>query len=420
MKITEVIDDVLGGELPIRIEAYDGSSSGSTDARATLVIKSPDALNHILFGGTGEIGLARAYVSGALEIEGDLMVALSLASHFPEVRVRPQHLQAIAKILGRNARRLPPPPEESRRYGRLHTLGRDKAIVQYHYDVSNRFYELILDSSLTYSCAVWEDPDWTLELAQAAKHELVLRKLNIGSGDRLLEIGCGWGSHLVHAAKHFGVHGVGLTTSHAQAELARKRVAETGVGDLVEIREQDYRDLDGEHFDAVSSIGMFEHVGIVGAPEYFETVTNALKPGGRALIQAITTRELSKRPLLRPDFLRAYIFPDGELVPHGTMADEMQRHALEVQHIESLRQHYGPTLQVWLANLETNWDECVAEAGLNRTRLWRLYLAGTATNFSGGRLQVHQILASKNTEDGSSSFPSRPDWDASNLDRFGG
>lgn len=418
--VASIIDDLLGGDLAVRFEAYDGSVTGDPDADAVIHIRSEDALNHILFGGVGEMGLARAYVSGEIEVEGDLLEVFSLGRNMPTIRVKPHHLRDIAQLLGRNARKLPPPPEEARRTARLHTLRRDKEAVQHHYDVSNRFYEILLDSSMTYSCAIWERPDFSLDQAQAAKHELVLRKLGLSPGDRLLEIGCGWGAHLIHAARHFDVTATGITISTAQVELGNKRIAAAGLADRIELREQDYRLVDDGPYDAISSIGMFEHVGVDHAGEFLDAVNRNLKPGGRVLLHSITTREISRRPLLRPDFIRAYIFPDGELLPPGDIVNQMQRHGFEVQHVESLRNHYAPTLKCWLANLEANWDECVEEIGLTRARIWRLYLAGCAVNFDGGYLQVHQVLATKDTESGDNDFPSRPDWHAKKLTRYGG
>ena len=420
MRVASIIEDLLGGELSVRFEAYDGSSTGSPDAPATIHIRSEDALNHILFGGSGEMGLARAYVSGEIDVEGDLLEAFSLSMNMPTIKVRPHHLVDIAKLLGTRARRLPPPVEEARRTTRIHSLRRDKESVEHHYDLSNRFYELILGDSMSYSCALWERPDMTLEQAQAAKHELTLRKLNLSPGDRLLEIGCGWGAHLIHAARHFGTHATGVTISPSQVELGQKRVAESGVADQIDLREQDYREIADVPYDAISSIGMFEHVGVDNTGEFLDVVNRNLRPGGRVLLHSITTRAISKRPMLRPDFIRAYIFPGGELTPPGRIVDQMQKHGFEVQHVESLRNHYAPTVKSWLANLEANWDECVEEVGLTRTRIWRLYLAACAVNFDGGYLQVHQVLATKDTDTGDNGYPSRHDWDPANLDRFGG
>jgi cyclopropane-fatty-acyl-phospholipid synthase len=420
MTVASIIEDLLGGNLAVRFEAYDGSVTGQLDASATIHIRTEDALNHILFGGVGEMGLARAYVSGEIEVEGDLLAVFSLGKNMPTINVRPRHLREIAKLLGTKARKLPPPPEEARRTARIHTLRRDKESVEHHYDVSNRFYEILLDQSMTYSCAMWESADFTLDQAQAAKHELVLRKLGLSTGDRLLEIGCGWGAHLIHAARHFGAHATGATISRAQAELGRKRIIDAGVADMVELREQDYREIADEPYDAISSIGMFEHVGVENTAELLDVCNRNLKPGGRILLHSITTREVSKRPIFRPDFIRAYIFPDGELLPAGDIVNQMQHHGFEVQHVESLRNHYAPTLKVWLGNLEANWDECVEEVGFTRARIWRLYLAGCAVNFDGGHLQVHQILATKDTDTGDNGFPTRPDWHAENLSRFGG
>ena len=420
MTVAAIIEDLLGGDLTVRFEAYDGSVTGRPDAPATIHIRSEDALNHILFGGVGEMGLARAYVSGEIEVEGDLLDVFSLGKNMPTINVRPHHLRDIAKLLGKKARKLPPPPEEARRTAKIHTLRRDRDAIEHHYDVSNRFYEILLDQSMTYSCAVWEDPAMTLDQAQAAKHELVLRKVGLTPGDRLLEVGCGWGAHLIHAARHFGVHATGATISPAQAELGRKHVTDAGVADLVDLREQDYRDIADDPYDAITSIGMFEHVGVDNTAQFLDVCNRNLKQGGRILLHSITTREVSKRPMFRPDFIRAYIFPDGELIPPGDIVNQLQRHGFEVQHVESLRNHYAPTLKAWLRNLESNWDECIEEIGLTKARIWRLYLAGCAVNFDGGYLQVHQVLATKDTDSCENGFPTRPDWHAKKLSRYGG
>ena len=420
MRIADWIEDLLGPDLPIRFEAYDGSATGAPDAPATVEVRSPDALNRVVFAPSGEIGFARAYVAGDLVLHGDINALFQVRDRLPDVTVRPRQVLELARILGRNARRLPPPPEEARGTGRLHSPLRDRKAVSHHYDVSNRFYELVLDPSMTYSCAVFENPDDDLHTAQAAKHELTLRKLALEPGMRHLDIGCGWGAHVIHAARHFGVRSVGVTLSQAQYDLARKKVAEAGLSDMVEIRLQDYRDIDDGPYDAISSIGMFEHVGIDNTGVFLDKMHDLLVPGGRAVLHSITTRRPSKPPWFRPDFIRAYIFPDGELQPVGDITDAMQLHGFDVQHVESLSQHYGPTLHRWHHNMEQNWDEAVAEVGDNRARLWRLYLAGGAFNFDEGRILVHQVLATRSHEGGHHSFPFRPDWDPSHLQRFGG
>jgi cyclopropane-fatty-acyl-phospholipid synthase len=319
------------------------------------------------------------------------------------------------RLLGLRALRpLAPPPEEVRLHGRRHSKGRDAAAVSYHYDVSNDFYRIVLGPSLTYSCALWSDTTGSLEEAQAAKHELVCRKLGLEPGMRLLDIGCGWGSMLLHAARHHGVRAVGVTLSKPQAELAAKRIAEAGLGDRIEVRYQDYRDVDDGPYDAISSIGMFEHVGLSQLRVYFERCHALLAPQGRLLNHGIsrpahepemTNRKHSRR--LSRDFTDRFVFPDGELHEAGAVVSAVQDAGFEMRHVESLREHYALTLRCWVRNLEAGWDEAVAAAGQGRARVWRLYMAASAVGFEEDETQVHQVLATKTTG-GRSGLSLRP------------
>jgi cyclopropane-fatty-acyl-phospholipid synthase len=247
-----------------------------------------------------------------------------------------------------------------------------------------------------------------------------LRKLALEPGMRLLDIGCGWGAHVIHAARHFDVEAVGVTLSHEQAQLAEKHIAEMGLTDRIEIREQDYRAITDGPFDAISSIGMFEHVGRARTPEFAETVRSLLHPGGRMLLHSITDPRgvPSRRP--PATFINRYIFPDGELQRVGEIIDAVQRGGLEVAHVEALNRHYATTLDQWRANLERSWDDAVGLVGERRTKIWHLYLTGTAWAFRTGRVQVHQILATRPFADGRSAVPPRPDWDPLDLGRLGG
>ncbi len=404
---------VVGDDLPIGIRAYDGSSLGPGDAPATVIIRSADAIRRILTA-PGELGLGRAYVAGDIDVEGDVFAALSaLRDRVPGASIRPAQLAALARLAGTTSLRpLPPPPEEARLRGRRHTKQRDAAAISHHYDVSNDFYRLVLGSSMTYSCAVWPSPDATLEQAQAAKHELVCRKLDLREGSRLLDVGCGWGGMTMHAAREHGATAVGVTLSRAQAEWAQKAVAEAGLGDRVEIRYQDYREVRDGPYDSISSIGMFEHVGLANVGLYFDRLHQLLRPGGRLLNHGISRpsrpgRMRTPSRIRRRSFIDRYVFPDGELHEVGAVVSRVQASGFEVRHVESLREHYALTLRAWVRNLEENWERAVSEAGEPRARIWRLYMAGSALNFEAGRTQVHQVLAVR-SDGGASGMPLRP------------
>ena len=408
MTLAALVEEVLGDDLPVGVTGYDGSEAGPPDAPAVLHIRTPDALRRIL-AAPGELGFARAYVAGDIELEGDIYTFLGLHDRVAGWRIGPRILRRALDELGgiKNMRLVPPPSEEVRLHGRRHSPRRDRAAISHHYDVSNRFYEMVLGPSLTYSCAVFGAEDDTLEQAQAAKYELVSRKLDLRPGQRLLDVGCGWGGMVMHAAERYGVHAVGITLSGQQTELATKRVHDAGLSDRVEIRLQDYRDLDDGPFDAISSIGMFEHVGESRLGEYFGRLRGLLKAGGRLLNHGICRPRATKAALPPRSFPNRYVFPDGELVEVGRVVTQMQRSGLEVRHVETLREHYDLTLRHWVANLERHWDEAVAEVGAARARVWRLYMAGSAVDFLAGRLQLAQILAVRPTLDGTSGVALR-------------
>jgi cyclopropane-fatty-acyl-phospholipid synthase len=409
MTVADLVSSVLGPDIPVAVRAYDGSRLGPDDASATLVLRSPDALRRIATS-PGELGIGRAYVAGDLDVEGDIYAALELRHRFAKVALKPAQLMEIAKILGPGVlRRLAPPPGEARLRGRRHSPARDAAAIAHHYNVSNQFYGRLLGPSLTYSCAVWEGPDVGLEAAQAAKHDLVCRKLGLRPGMRLLDVGCGWGSLLLHAAQHYGVRGVGVTLSDAQADLASKRIAEAGLADLLTVRVQDYRAVDDGPFDAISSIGMFEHVGLSRLDEYFSRLFSLLQPGGRLLNHGISRpwRAPRRANFARRGFIDRFVFPDGELLEVGSVVTAIQRAGFEVRHLESLREHYALTLRAWSANLEREWEAAVAEVGAARARIWRLYIAASALNFEDGNTQVHQVLGIKG-DHGRSGMELRP------------
>ncbi len=364
-----------------------------------------------------ELGLARAYVAGELEADGDVFALLEAlrgnAPHSLRYGLSAAPLAAnAARRLGLVGRPPKPPPEEARLHGWLHTRRRDADAVGHHYDVGNDFYRLVLGPSMTYSCARFAEPDFDLTAAQASKHDLICRKLGLPeqAGARLLDVGCGWGSMVIHAAAHYDVTAVGITISRAQADLARKRAAEAGVGDRVEIRLQDYRELGAERFDAISSIGMSEHVGAKNLVKYYTILHDALRPQGRLLNHAISSVGGSR--MGRASFIGRYVFPDGELIDVGRSIEAMEQAGFEVRDVESLREHYARTLRAWVANLEEHWDEAVGLVGARRARVWRLYMAGSAVGFTDGGINVHQVLGVVPTEDGDSGMPAtRRSWD---------
>ncbi len=404
---------VLGGDLPVAIRAYDGSHAGPADASATLVIRSAVAVRRML-SSLGELGLARAYIAGDIEIDGDVYAVFAMRERLGDSLRRPQAWGALARLASGTGglRRAPgPPAEEVRLHGRRHSRSRDAAAIAHHYDVSGDFYRLLLGPTMTYSCAVWDDPSVGLDAAQEAKYELICGKLGLVPGMRLLDVGCGWGGMVMHAARHYGVRAVGVTLSREQAELARRRVAEAGLIDRVEIRLADYREVDDGPYEAISSIGMFEHVGSAQLGGYFSRMHALLAPQGRLLNHGIS-RASGRNPMSRTSFVQRYVFPDGELEEIGTVLSAIQHAGLEVRHVENLREHYALTLRAWVRNLEENYAEAVELSGEGRARVWRLYLAGSALGFEDGGIEIHQTLAVR-AASGSSGMPLRPGWEQS-------
>jgi cyclopropane-fatty-acyl-phospholipid synthase len=397
--LAPALEAVLGASPPVQIRFWDGTTLGPSDAPATLAVNSPAALQRLVWA-PSELGLSRAYVSGEIDVEGDIFHAFGLRDAFRDaagdahIRLDRRawvRLIRAARRVGVLSRPLPAPPEEARLRGRLHSRARDRQAISHHYDVSNDFYRLVLGPTMTYSCAYFEKHDTSLDDAQRAKYDLICKKLGLQRGQRLLDVGCGWGGMMVHAAENYGVEAVGITLSKPQHDLAAKRVAEAGLADRIEIRLQDYRDVGDGPYDAISSIGMFEHVGVSQLGHYFDAIRALVAPGGRFLNHAIS-RPPGRARFDRSSFIARYVFPDGELQEVGTVVSAMQAHGFEVRDVESLREHYAFTLRAWVGNLERSWDEAVALAGLNRARIWRLYMAGSAVGFEAGRINVHQVL----------------------------
>jgi cyclopropane-fatty-acyl-phospholipid synthase len=412
MRLSDMFTAFFDDDVPVGFRGFDGSSAGPRDPVALLEVRSPDALRHLVFA-PGELGLVRAFVTGALEVHGDLHAACAgLLAHLrPGVKAR--RLLGFVPALGRRGLRPPPaPPEEAappwRRGLRAHSRQRDAAAIAHHYDVSNRFYELILGPSMTYSCAVFSSPESTLEEAQEEKVDLVCRKLALRPGDRLLDVGAGWGALVRHAA-NYGARALGVTLSREQARWAQRAIEQAGLGGRAEVRFLDWRDLRGHRFDAISSVGAMEHFGRAQLASHFSAMAAMLRPGGRMLNHCITRPSDDGLDRTGPFFDR-YVFPDGELLPPSVILGAMHDNGFELRHEESLREHYAMTLREWAANLEGHWDEAVAEAGERRARAWRLYMAVSRLAFERNLLQIHQMLGVRVAADGASDMPLRPDW----------
>ncbi|MGW7262065.1 class I SAM-dependent methyltransferase [Streptomyces sp. NPDC054842] len=418
LRLNSLFEQLLGAPLPVRIRAWDGSEAGPPGG-PVLVIRNRRALRRLIWK-PGELGLARAWVAGDVGVEGDFYAVLEVmaglvwergegARGLGETLRDPDARAAVRGLLrmGGPAGPPAPPPEEVRGRRHAHTRRSDRRAISHHYDVGNDFYEIVLGPSMVYSCAYWEDAG-TLEGAQRDKLDLVCRKLDLRPGMRLLDVGCGWGSMAVHAAREYGVSVVGVTLSQEQAGHARKRVAEEGLTDRVEIRVQDYRDVSDGPYDAISSIGMAEHVGSERYLEYARVLHALLKPGGRLLNHQIARRPQTDETAYSVDrFIDAYVFPDGELAPVGTTVTQLERAGFEVRDVESLREHYALTLRQWVANLEARWARAVRLTSPGRARVWRLYMAASALAFEGNRIGVNQVLAVRTPESGTSGLPLR-------------
>ncbi|HET8561787.1 MAG TPA: class I SAM-dependent methyltransferase [Marmoricola sp.] len=414
--IAEAFDQLLVGTVPLRITAYDGSAAGPADATYGIHVSNERGLSYLMTA-PGDLGLARAYVSGDLEVSGvhpgDPYPALREVKSGLKFR-KPSPGEALRLVRGLGIEHLKPPVPPHQEHlprwrraveGLRHSQHRDAEVIHHHYDVSNRFYEMVLGPSMTYTCAVFPREDAILEEAQANKYDLIARKLDLQPGQRLLDVGCGWGGMVRHAAREYGVKALGVTLSREQATWAQQKIKEEGLDHLAEVRHLDYRNVAEGDFDAVSSIGLTEHIGVANYPSYFGFLRDKLKPHGLLLNHCITRPHNHKEDT--GAFIDRYVFPDGELTGSGRIITEAQDVGLEVQHEENFRVHYAKTLAGWCRNLAEHWDECVAEVGEATARVWGLYMAGSRLSFERNEIQLHHVLASKTDAAGVSGYPLR-------------
>jgi cyclopropane-fatty-acyl-phospholipid synthase len=400
----------LLGELPVRIRAWDGSEAGPADA-PVLVLRARAALRRLLWR-PNELGLAQAYITGEIDVEGDL------ADGFRRVwrRVRSgdargvlsarQWLQAIALALrlGVVGRRPTAPLVQAKLSGTVHSRERDRAAITYHYDLSNDFYRLILDPTMAYSCAYWTPYARTLQEAQTAKLDLICRKLGLREGQRLLDVGCGWGSLTIHAARQYGVRVTAVTLAGEQRSFVEQRARDVGLSELVDVRMQDYRDVADPPFDAVATVEMGEHVGASNYPLFAARLHALLKPHGRLLVQQMSRPKGSRSPG-GGAFIESYVAPDMHMRPVGETVDLLESAGLEVRDVHALREHYVRTALAWLSTVESRWTEVVELVGEPMARVWRLYMVGGALTFEENRMGVDQILAVRPGPDGASGLP---------------
>jgi cyclopropane-fatty-acyl-phospholipid synthase len=393
---------------------WDGTQWPDTASRgATVVLKHPGALRAMFLPGT-EVGLGESYLYDDIDIEGSVEAVFGLAGELTLAatgwgnRLR----------LGRNLWRLPvlagrrdDPRGAARLRGRQHSVERDQQAISYHYDVSNDFYGLWLDQQMVYSCACFRSKDDDLDTAQTQKLEYICRKLGLKQGQRLLDIGCGWGGLVMYAAQHYGVDATGITLSKPQAELASERIAAAGLGERCRVLIQDYRQVSGASpYDALVSVGMFEHVGQALLERYFDHAFHMLRPGGVFLNHGIANT-MSDKPIKGPSFSEKYVFPDGELVPINVTLRAAEKAGMEVRDVESLREHYMMTLRHWVRRLERNHENALRYVSEPTYRVWRLFMSGSAYGFDHGHLNVYQALLVKPGPEGRSGLSlTREDW----------
>ncbi len=392
------LDSRAEGGRAFTLAFWDGSELPPTEPRAdspTLRFAKRDALVRMVRE-PNELGMARAWVSGELEVDGDLELALDLTEKWRHAPIKPSDavpaLKAARK-LGLLRRNQPPPPEaEAKVSGRRHSASRDQEAISHHYDVSNEFYRRMLGETMVYSCAYFGSPEDTLDQAQTRKLDLVCKKLELKPGDRLLDVGCGWGSLLIYAAHHYGVQAVGVTISEEQAELARERIRQAGMQDSCEVRLQDYREISDGPYDKIASVGMFEHVGRDNLPVYLASVRKLLAADGLFLNHGIV--RIGEDHQMHPkSFTQRYVFPDGELHTQAIVIEAIEGAGFELIDDESLRPHYAETLRRWAINHDSDREAAISEIGPERERVWRLHNYGAALGFDRSRLSVHQVIA---------------------------
>ena len=378
------------------------TGAGSSEPSFTLVCRSPSVVHSMVLG-RDPLRLAEAYFQGDIDIEGNFFAALRLKDHLHAIRLtfrdRMGALFGALSLRSGLAASAEPRSRRNSLHGqavKAHSKTENRASIQFHYDVSNKFYALWLDDAMVYSCAYFEQSDLDLEQAQQAKLDHICRKLQLQAGDSLLDIGCGWGALVIHAARHYGVHSHGITLSAEQLSLARERIAQAGLEDRVTVELRDYRDLRGDSvYDKVASVGMFEHVGLKNLPVYFSTVHRLLKPGGLFLNHGITHDVEGWDKTSSTEFINRYFFPDGQLDTVSNIQRGMERARFEIADVEALRPHYALTLRHWVARLERHHEQALQYVGESTFRVWRLYMAACALEFESGEIGVYQVLASK-------------------------
>jgi cyclopropane-fatty-acyl-phospholipid synthase len=392
---TEDLRSALADALPERpftVALWDGSTVPPTEPGPTFTITSPTALGHVLRA-PSQLGVGRAYVSGGIEVD-DIDAALELLAHWapPPLDAQAKRRIAVGAVRAGALRGIPRVPEmELKPKGRRHSILRDKRAVTHHYNLSNEFFSLFLDESMTYSCAIWSRGATTLEEAQHTKLELVCTKLGLEPGQRVLDVGCGWGSFALHAAREHGVHVTGITLSEPQAELGRQRAREAGLADKIDIRVMDYRELAGEPFDAAASIGMVEHVGSVNIDAYFAKLASLVRPGGRILNHGIARLRVTDGEA--GPFSERYVFPDAAPLHLSRIQTAVERAGLHTVHVEDFPEDYARTLLEWQRRFETNIGRARELAGDERVRVWRIYLRVSRQGFESGFMSPYQVLS---------------------------